>query len=232
MGTPSSLPQSSPAVTHRPGSSLLLLPKRSAAASIHLALMSTLNPTSPLSKSIMGRIRRACDRCRSKKLRCDGLAPSCTNCREFHVRCIISNKAIRNKNTTSYSSFLEQRIRTLEAETQALKDQLEQRTSKVESKTADSNVESHDNGVTGSHRSCDKKSFFTLQQVKRQSAHGTSAGSQYLIGRPWALRVLSLRFLTTCRVLESESLGKKIVEADISTNPQPFKLCSRLCRVR
>jgi hypothetical protein len=45
--------------------------------------------------SAQARIAQACDRCRSKKIRCDGIRPSCTQCVNVGFECKTSDKLSR-----------------------------------------------------------------------------------------------------------------------------------------
>lgn len=61
-----------------------------------------------------GRIAQACDRCRSKKIRCDGLRPHCSQCMSVGFECKISDKLSRRAYPRGYTESLEDRIRQLE----------------------------------------------------------------------------------------------------------------------
>ncbi|CDK28691.1 unnamed protein product [Kuraishia capsulata CBS 1993] len=61
------------------------------------------------------RINQACDRCRVKKIRCDGQLP-CGNCQKVHYKCAISDKLTRNSFPKGYTKNLERKIIDLENE--------------------------------------------------------------------------------------------------------------------
>lgn len=70
------------------------------------------------------RIAQACDRCRSKKIRCDGLHPCCSQCASVGFECKTSDKLSRRAFPRGYTESLEKRVRQLEAEVQTLKELL------------------------------------------------------------------------------------------------------------
>lgn len=78
------------------------------------------------------RIAQACDRCRSKKIRCDGIRPCCTQCANVGFECRTSDKLSRRAFPRGYTESLEDRVRTLEAEVRDLKELLDQRDEKIE----------------------------------------------------------------------------------------------------
>lgn len=82
------------------------------------ALIKTTSPT-PLSTPIY-RIAQACDRCRSKKTRCDGKRPQCSQCAAVGFECRISDKLLRKAYPKGYTESLEERVRELEAENKRL----------------------------------------------------------------------------------------------------------------
>lgn len=49
----------------------------------------------------------ACDRCRLKKVRCDGLKPSCSQCSRANFRCTTSDKLTRRGFPKGYTEMLE-----------------------------------------------------------------------------------------------------------------------------
>lgn len=53
--------------------------------------METSEAPHPAYRSKRGRISRACDRCRARKVRCDDLQPTCSNCLRSNVACITTN---------------------------------------------------------------------------------------------------------------------------------------------
>lgn len=73
------------------------------------------------------RIAQACDRCRSKKIRCDGLQPSCTNCINVGFHCVTSDKLSRRAFPRGYTESLEQLVRQFEREVAELKSMLEEK---------------------------------------------------------------------------------------------------------
>ncbi|KAF2740146.1 hypothetical protein EJ04DRAFT_233479 [Polyplosphaeria fusca] len=78
------------------------------------------------------RIAQACDRCRSKKIRCDGVRPSCTQCVNVGFECKTSDKLSRRAFPRGYTESLEERVRALEAEVRDLKDLLDEKDEKID----------------------------------------------------------------------------------------------------
>ncbi|CAB4252624.1 similar to Saccharomyces cerevisiae YMR280C CAT8 Zinc cluster transcriptional activator necessary for derepression of a variety of genes under non- fermentative growth conditions [Maudiozyma barnettii] len=66
------------------------------------------------------RVAQACDRCRSKKTRCDGKRPQCSQCAAVGFECKVSDKLIRKSFPRGYTESLEERVRELEAENRRL----------------------------------------------------------------------------------------------------------------
>lgn len=78
------------------------------------------------------RIAQACDRCRSKKIRCDGIRPTCTQCANVGFECKTSDKLSRRAFPRGYTESLEDRVRGLEAEVRELKDLLDEKDEKID----------------------------------------------------------------------------------------------------
>jgi Fungal Zn(2)-Cys(6) binuclear cluster domain len=78
------------------------------------------------------RIAQACDRCRSKKIRCDGIRPQCTQCANVGFECKTSDKLSRRAFPRGYTESLEERVRSLEAEVRELKDLLDEKDEKID----------------------------------------------------------------------------------------------------
>lgn len=69
------------------------------------------------------RVSQACDRCRMKKVRCDGGTP-CTKCLANGLECTTSDKLSRQAFPKGYTVNLELRVKELEQENQKLKAQM------------------------------------------------------------------------------------------------------------
>ena len=82
--------------------------------------------------SAQSRIAQACDRCRSKKIRCDGVTPCCTQCANVGFECKTSDKLSRRAFPRGYTESLEQRVRDLETEVKELKDILDEKDEKID----------------------------------------------------------------------------------------------------
>lgn len=85
-----------------------------------------------LGTSAQSRIAQACDRCRSKKIRCDGVTPCCTQCANVGFECRTSDKLSRRAFPRGYTESLEERVRSLELEVRELKDLLDERDEKID----------------------------------------------------------------------------------------------------
>jgi hypothetical protein len=82
--------------------------------------------------SSQSRIAQACDRCRSKKIRCDGIRPCCTQCANVGFECKTSDKLSRRAFPRGYTESLEDRVRSLEAEVRELKGLLDEKDEKID----------------------------------------------------------------------------------------------------
>lgn len=82
--------------------------------------------------SSQSRIAQACDRCRSKKIRCDGIRPCCSQCATVGFECRTSDKLSRRAFPRGYTESLEERVRALETENRELKDLLDEKDEKIE----------------------------------------------------------------------------------------------------
>lgn len=82
--------------------------------------------------SAQSRIAQACDRCRSKKIRCDGIRPTCSQCSNVGFECRTSDKLSRRAFPRGYTESLEERVRALETEVRELKDLLDEKDEKID----------------------------------------------------------------------------------------------------
>lgn len=82
--------------------------------------------------SAQSRIAQACDRCRSKKIRCDGVRPTCSQCANVGFECRTSDKLSRRAFPRGYTESLEERVRALEGEVRELKDLLDEKDEKID----------------------------------------------------------------------------------------------------
>ncbi|MCJ1431209.1 Transcriptional activator protein acu-15, partial [Xylographa pallens] len=82
--------------------------------------------------SAQSRIAQACDRCRSKKIRCDGVTPCCSQCANVGFECKTSDKLSRRAFPRGYTESLEERVRALESEVRELKDLLDEKDEKID----------------------------------------------------------------------------------------------------
>lgn len=82
--------------------------------------------------SAQSRIAQACDRCRSKKIRCDGITPCCSQCATVGFACKTSDKLSRRAFPRGYTESLEERVRALESEVKELKDLLDEKDEKID----------------------------------------------------------------------------------------------------
>lgn len=109
------------------------------------------------------RIAQACDRCRSKKIRCDGFRPSCSQCSNVGFECKTSDKLSRRAFPRGYTESLEERVRALECEIRELKDLLDAKDDKIDmlSRLHPSTHRSH-----SSQRPSDRQSPSSLSTVR------------------------------------------------------------------
>lgn len=82
--------------------------------------------------SAQSRIAQACDRCRSKKIRCDGITPCCSQCANVGFECKTSDKLSRRAFPRGYTESLEERVRSLETEVKEMKDLLDEKDEKID----------------------------------------------------------------------------------------------------
>ncbi|KAJ3098486.1 hypothetical protein HDU97_003985 [Phlyctochytrium planicorne] len=66
------------------------------------------------------RITQACDSCNKKKIKCDGLKPTCTNCSKSNNQCSYSRGAKKRGPRAGYIESLENRLKEMEALLQPL----------------------------------------------------------------------------------------------------------------
>ena len=66
------------------------------------------------------RVSQACDRCRIKKIKCDGLTP-CHNCSKIGFDCKTSDKLTRRAFPKGYTENLEKKLRELEEQNRLLR---------------------------------------------------------------------------------------------------------------
>ena len=85
-----------------------------------------------IGSSAQSRIAQACDRCRSKKIRCDGVRPYCSQCSNVGFECKTSDKLSRRAFPRGYTESLEDRVRGLEAEVRELKYLLDEKDEKID----------------------------------------------------------------------------------------------------
>lgn len=78
------------------------------------------------------RVAQACDRCRSKKIRCDGITPCCSQCANVGFECKTSDKLSRRAFPRGYTESLEERVRQLECEVRDLKGLLDEKDEKID----------------------------------------------------------------------------------------------------
>src|ERR1700750_1347534 len=78
------------------------------------------------------RIAQACDRFRRKKIPCDGVRPTCSQCANVGFECKTSDKLSRRAFPQGYTESLEDRVRGLEAEVKELKDLLDEKDEKID----------------------------------------------------------------------------------------------------
>ncbi|CAL9731988.1 regulatory protein Cat8p [Monosporozyma unispora] len=78
------------------------------------------SPSNEKSHNNKSKPMQACDRCRSKKIRCDLKKPQCSACASVGFECKFTDKLLRKTHPRGYTESLEERIRELEAENRKL----------------------------------------------------------------------------------------------------------------
>ncbi len=122
--------------------------------------------------SAQSRIAQACDRCRSKKIRCDGIRPCCTQCANVGFECKTSDKLSRRAFPRGYTESLEDRVRSLEAEVRELKELLDEKDEKIDllSRIHSFSPASRKPSTTLSPTACEEIKA-TLQATKEDTFH-------------------------------------------------------------
>jgi Fungal Zn(2)-Cys(6) binuclear cluster domain len=140
--------------------------------------------TIQLSSSSQSRIAQACDRCRSKKIRCDGIQPNCTPCQAVNFDCKTSDKLSRKAYPKGYTSSLEERVRELEGEIRQLKDLLDEKDEKIDilSKMRQTSAAPVGSPTPPASTPSDhgREDTFRVHQTVRM--HGKESSSQYFVG--------------------------------------------------
>ncbi|KAI2023607.1 DNA-binding transcription factor cat8 [Ophidiomyces ophidiicola] len=82
--------------------------------------------------SAQSRVAQACDRCRSKKIRCDGIRPCCSQCANVGFECRTSDKLSRRAFPRGYTESLEERVRALEADVRDLRALVDEKDARID----------------------------------------------------------------------------------------------------
>ncbi|KAI9870747.1 MAG: hypothetical protein M1830_003853 [Pleopsidium flavum] len=141
--------------------------------------------------SSQSRIAQACDRCRSKKIRCDGVRPCCSQCANVGFECKTSDKLSRRAFPRGYTESLEERVRSLECEVRELKDLLDEKDEKIDmlsrmhsntspSRRSSSSVSSGTNTEQKPNMQQNKEDVFRVQQSPFLLERGDSGS--YFVG--------------------------------------------------
>ncbi|KAI2779761.1 fungal-specific transcription factor domain-containing protein [Daldinia loculata] len=107
--------------------------------------------------SSQSRIAQACDRCRSKKIRCDGIRPCCSQCANVGFECRTSDKLSRRAFPRGYTESLEERVRQLESEVRELKDLLDEKDEKIDMLSRMHDHRQPSMGAAGSPRTTEQR---------------------------------------------------------------------------
>ncbi|RMD44595.1 hypothetical protein DV735_g494, partial [Chaetothyriales sp. CBS 134920] len=86
----------------------------------------------PGEKAQLLQLDAVCEYLSSKKIRCDGIRPSCTQCINVGFECKTSDKLSRRAFPRGYTESLEDRVRGLEAEVRELKQLLDEKDEKID----------------------------------------------------------------------------------------------------
>lgn len=90
------------------------------------------------------RTSQACDRCRIKKIKCDGKVPSCSNCIAIGFNCKTSDKLTRRAFPRGYTESLEKNLISLQNENSNLLDEIEKLKAGKRSDSIDINNNTND----------------------------------------------------------------------------------------
>jgi hypothetical protein len=142
-----------------------------------------------LGSGSQSRIAQACDRCRSKKIRCDGIRPSCTQCVQVGFECKTSDKLSRRAFPRGYTESLEERVRFLEAEVKNLKELIHQKDEKLDTLSKSPSI----------------RSSHTVSPVRNVDAHLMERLPDHYTNGPRPSQMQS-----NCSTYETSSDGKSI----------------------
>jgi len=148
-------------------------------------------------------------RCRSKKIRCDGIRPCCSQCSSVGFECKTSDKLSRRAFPRGYTESLEERVRSLECEVRELKDLLDEKDEKIDMLSrlhSQSTVPPFQSSPRRSVSATspgqpDKDDVFRMQQSPYLEGHGVTShfsgtsGSKNFLGMCLDLYCVSVRFL-------------------------------------
>ncbi|PHH82983.1 hypothetical protein CDD82_4097 [Ophiocordyceps australis] len=166
--------------------------------------------------SAQSRIAQACDRCRSKKIRCDGVRPTCSQCANVGFECRTSDKLSRRAFPRGYTESLEERVRQLEAEVRELKDLLDEKDEKIDMLAAMHGNNHRQQSAVTSANSSPELSVDNRQDTFRVQADslilGVEHSDSYLMGPS------SGRTLITSLKRRLQELGKPCTDF----NPDAF----------
>lgn len=177
------------------------------------------------------RIAQACDRCRSKKIRCDGKRPHCSQCLAVGFECKTSDKLSRRAYPRGYTESLEDRVRQLESENTKLtnlldiKDEQMEMLSKVDSLSP--HRKSEDLSIkppTPPTDSEDDEAYFAHQINTLSddgSYHGSSAGGVFIEALFEKLKTKNCSFIPQLYQLYN-NLNSPFVYTQ-QTSPKDFK---------
>ncbi|KAK0951547.1 DNA-binding transcription factor cat8 [Friedmanniomyces endolithicus] len=133
------------------------------------------------------RIAQACDRCRSKKIRCDGVRPCCTQCANVGFECKTSDKLSRRAFPRGYTESLEERVRSLECEVRELKDLLDEKDEKIEAHADTLEISAAETlalaaTTVADPETSEKDEVFKVQQSPYPLAGGGDRADSYFAG--------------------------------------------------
>ena len=120
---------------------------------------------------------------RSKKIRCDGFRPCCTQCAQVGFECKTSDKLSRRAFPRGYTESLEERVRSLESEVHELKDLLDAKDEKIDLLSKVQSQSMH-NGL-----SSQRSSFSHASPQKPILEHGSENGEVFRANHSNSLRL-------------------------------------------
>lgn len=157
------------------------------------------------------RIAQACDRCRSKKIRCDGVRPCCSQCANVGFECKTSDKLSRRAFPRGYTESLEERVRCLEREVRELKDLLDAKDEQLDMLSRIHSFSSPYSPPASATSGASHRLRKSPESVGCRSSSGEEAGSDEMILVGGAPQLMKSASVGTDRIYMGSSSGKPFI---------------------